>query len=186
MTEEAKTEKNQSNTLSRKSFIKLLLTGGAAAALSACDITPEEKKEIPQIALEDLIKQPDLYSGIPLFKTHGYPEEIGEDTISVPIIYFMKVGNVQVPVINWISTKTEIYKLHTVSDKESPSLDFMVSESTYFPSVPLEPEGRNLLIKDLYELTGKIGKVKITEDNKVVEKYILQPEDVIMEEIKTP
>ncbi len=183
---EEKLDEKQGNSLNRREFLRLLFAGGVAAALEACGIRPEEKKEIPQIALEELISHPDIYEKVPLFKTSGYPEEIGESAVSVPIIKMVKIGNFQTYQIDWISTKTETYKLHTALDKETPSMEFIIKSGTYIPWVPVQPESRNLVMEDEYELVGKLGKVRVTEGDKQVEKYMLQPNEVNKVELPTP
>lgn len=86
--------------------------------------------------------------------------------------------------IDWITTETDTYKLHSESNAKSNSVDFIVSGgATYFPYVPLQPGGSNLMMKDKYQLTGRM--VKVREGDNKTEKYMFQPSDVKKVEVPT-
>ena len=88
--------------------------------------------------------------------------------------------------MDWVTTETDTYNLHTAPTKASSSIAFMTNSSTYLPFAPLQPSGSNLVMTDLYELTGKIGKVKTKEGNEDIERYMFQPSAIRKVESTTP
>ncbi len=172
----AETKSILERSLSRRTVLKALLAGGAAAALTACGISPEEEKNIPNIDLRELVNHPDLYANLPLLKTQGYPEKAGKKTVSVPIL----VPAGKALIVNWLTTETDFYNLHETADPKSLSVGMVVDGGiTYFPTIPLAPSGSHLEISDKYEVAGKMSKIKEADGT---EKYVFKPSN----QVKTP
>jgi hypothetical protein len=161
----------------RRALIEILLmTGALSVFLTACGgLSSAEKEKIQEIPLHELIINPDSYTGLPLVKTVGYPEQTGERVISMPIFVPIQIGDSTTYMTNWLTTETDTYQLHEEPDQNSPSIQFDVSGgSTYFPAIPLKPEGSNLISSQKYQVIGKMQKIR--DGN--IEKLVLQQKSV--------
>ncbi|MEX2028121.1 MAG: hypothetical protein WD988_01310 [Candidatus Curtissbacteria bacterium] len=156
----------------RRAFIKLLLTGGAVAALSACGVlTPEEKKDIPYVDLKDLIAHPDLYTKHPLIKTTGYPQQAGTRTTKREELY----GGVALRIT---SSEQAFYKLHQEPEVNSPSIEYTMDDDFYKGHVawigpPKEnSDGSHIVSAEKYQITGHLQR--ILESDGKTEKYVFR------------
>jgi hypothetical protein len=187
MSEELNAETSKSKKLereiisfSRKTLIKAILIGaGLSTILSACGgLTQEEKENIPEVPISDLIDHPDHYMNLPYVKTVGYPEKIGEEEVSFfGLQPFVETGEQRIYLGDETIIRTEIaYELHETEDRNSPSIQFNVDDNTlYFPFIPQEPpKGLDLVSAKKYQVIGEVKKVRDGES----EKFVLEQKSI--------
>lgn len=160
-------EPRKTINLSTGSFVRLMIQGGMAAVLAACSATAEAKKDIPQVALKDLISNPVPYFQLPVLKTCGYPEFVDEESVTNTIFTNSSTGTVPI-----FSHHTEnIYRLHITPDLNSPYISL---REPGLPANPNYPDHLSFETGDKYEVTGFVAQVKFGQDTNV-DSYILNP-----------
>jgi len=185
--EEEVPSESKKGSLSRRDFLKLATVAGVGGGILAVIgggfwwldeslNNQEEKRRNLVVDLKDLIADPERYTpgfdlgDLGLLRTSGYPEHIGNRTVSV-------ARNILIPkylgtrrYTSWTTTEADFYKLHTTADAGSPAMELMAEKgTTYFP---VESAGLTSIMTDKYQITGDI--LKFCEMNDKAEKFALQ------------
>ncbi len=164
-------EKKLMDKLRKRLMVAFLL--GTSAFMEACGgMTPQDVEKVPEVSIQEVIKDPAQAAKLKMIRVEGYPVMTGKDQMEIPVPIFDTdaKGRLRLKRFDYITKDVEAYDIHETSDVNSPSIRaFVEGDTVYFPHVPLHIPNEQLA-PHLHSVAGTLKEIK----SKGEKKYYLE------------